>query len=81
MSGLDLVTEGNLSDLRLLTVSEVADRVRLSRMTVYRLIHAGELPALKLGGSYRISQTALTRLIQGSSSHGSLRPDQVATAR
>ena len=35
---------------RLLTVSEVADRLALSRASVYRKVHAGEIPAVRLGG-------------------------------
>jgi excisionase family DNA binding protein len=33
----------------LMTVSEVADTMRVSSMTVYRLIKGGELPALRVG--------------------------------
>ena len=76
-----IVSERDLSELRLLTVAEVADRVRLSKMSVYRLIHAGQLPALKLGGSYRVSQTALTRFLHGSASHPSPDRDAALTAR
>ena len=39
-----------------LTPSEVADVLRVSDMTVYRLIKAGELRALRIGKSYRISE-------------------------
>ncbi len=38
----------------LLTVAEVADALRVSNMTVYRLIKAGDLPALRVGRNYRI---------------------------
>lgn len=38
----------------LLTVTEVAAELRVSTMTVYRLIAAGDLPALRVGRSYRI---------------------------
>jgi excisionase family DNA binding protein len=41
---------------RLLRVREVADVMRVSTMTVYRLIHAGDLPATRVGHSYRIAQ-------------------------
>ena len=41
---------------RLLTVAEVADLMRVSTMTVYRLIKAGDLAALRVGKSYRIKQ-------------------------
>lgn len=40
---------------RFLTVAEVADLLRVSSMTVYRLIEAGDLRALRVGKSYRIS--------------------------
>ena len=40
----------------LLTVAEVAGVLRVSNMTVYRLIKAGELPALRVGKNYRIRE-------------------------
>jgi excisionase family DNA binding protein len=39
-----------------LTVNEVADLLRVSRMTVYRLIKNGEMPALRVGRSYRLRE-------------------------
>jgi excisionase family DNA binding protein len=36
------------------TVGEVARQLRVSNMTVYRLINAGEIPALRIGRSYRL---------------------------
>ncbi len=42
------------SGARFFTVAEVADLVRVSNMTVYRLIQHGELPAIRVGRSYRI---------------------------
>ncbi len=42
------------TEQRLLTVREVADVMRVSNMTVYRLIRAGELTATRVGRSYRI---------------------------
>ena len=41
---------------RLLTVSEVADHLRVSTMTVYRLIKSGELRAVRVGKSYRLRE-------------------------
>jgi excisionase family DNA binding protein len=43
----------------LLTVAEVADVLRVSNMTVYRLIKGGEIPALRVGKNYRIRQDDL----------------------
>ena len=45
-----------LSKARFLTVQEVADLMRVSSMTVYRLIKAGELPAVRVGKSYRLRE-------------------------
>lgn len=41
---------------RLLRVQEVADAMRVSNMTVYRLIQSGELSAMRVGRSYRIRE-------------------------
>jgi excisionase family DNA binding protein len=43
----------------LLTVAEVAAVLRVSNMTVYRLIKAGDLPALRVGKNYRIRESEL----------------------
>jgi excisionase family DNA binding protein len=42
---------------RLLTVAEVAGTMRVSNMTVYRLIKNGDLPALRVGKNYRIRES------------------------
>lgn len=39
-----------------LTVAEVAAMLRVSNMTVYRLINAGDLPAARVGKSYRLTR-------------------------
>jgi excisionase family DNA binding protein len=45
-----------LNEVRLLTVAEVAAILRLSKMTVYRMVNSGALPALKVGRSVRIPE-------------------------
>jgi excisionase family DNA binding protein len=50
---------GDLSEVRFLTVAEVADMMRVSKMTVYRLVHAGELPAIRFGRSFRVPESAV----------------------
>lgn len=47
-----------------LTVAEVADMVRVSRMTVYRWVHAGELPAVRFGRSFRVPQQAVEQFME-----------------
>jgi excisionase family DNA binding protein len=39
---------------RLVTVGEVASMMRVSNMTVYRLIKAGQLAAIRVGKNYRL---------------------------
>ena len=39
---------------QLMTVVEVAEVLRVSAMTIYRLIKSGDLPALRVGKNYRI---------------------------
>ncbi|GHG47062.1 hypothetical protein GCM10011331_07550 [Flavimobilis marinus] len=51
---------------RFLTVAEVADEMRVSRMTVYRLVHAGELPAIRVGKSFRVPDEALRQYLEAS---------------
>ena len=48
---------------RFLTVAEVAAELRVSTMTVYRLIHSDELQAVKVGRSYRVPEVALDRFL------------------
>ncbi|WP_327036870.1 helix-turn-helix domain-containing protein [Microbacterium sp. CH12i] len=46
-------------DVRFLTVAEVAEIMRVSKMTVYRLVHSGDLPAIRFGRSYRVPESAV----------------------
>ncbi|MDP2772368.1 MAG: helix-turn-helix domain-containing protein [Nocardioides sp.] len=47
-------TTGDLSESKFLTIAEVAAMMRVSKMTVYRLVHGGDLPALRVGRSFRV---------------------------
>ncbi|RZU32134.1 excisionase family DNA binding protein [Blastococcus saxobsidens] len=42
-----------------LTVAEVAAIMRVSKMTVYRLVHGGELSAVRVGRSFRVPEPAV----------------------
>jgi excisionase family DNA binding protein len=46
-----------------LTVAEVADHLRVSSLTVYRLIEAGDLRALRVGRSFRINEDDLDQFL------------------
>ncbi len=47
-------SSGDISDSKFLTVAEVAAMMRVSKMTVYRLVHSGEMPAVRVGRSFRV---------------------------
>lgn len=49
-----------------LTVAEVAGLMRVSKMTVYRLVHNGELPAVRVGRSFRVHAKAVHDLLESS---------------
>jgi excisionase family DNA binding protein len=48
----------------LLTVEEVAERLRCHPQTVRRFIWSGKLDHVKVGGMVRVPETALQRLIE-----------------
>jgi excisionase family DNA binding protein len=48
---------------RLLTVGEVAATMRVSNMTVYRLIKAGQLAAIRVGKNYRIRESDVNKYL------------------
>lgn len=49
-----------------LTVEEVATRLNLSRMSVYRLVQGKEIKAYKFGRAYRISPEDFDEFIKKS---------------
>ncbi len=62
MSGLD--------DLRLYTVGDIEQRLKLSRAKVYDLIRTGRLASFTIGRSRRVTHTALTNLITALENEG-----------
>jgi excisionase family DNA binding protein len=51
--------------MTLLTAAEVAEKLRVSTMTVYRLIRRGELPAVRVGRNYRVRSGDLETYLDG----------------
>ncbi len=51
-----MVNASDMSDVKFLTIAEVAAMMRVSKMTVYRLVHSGELPAVRVGRSFRVTE-------------------------
>ncbi|HEY3942005.1 MAG TPA: helix-turn-helix domain-containing protein [Acidimicrobiales bacterium] len=51
------------ANTRFLTVGEVARLLRVSTMTVYRLINTRRLPAVRIGRSFRVREVDLDRYV------------------
>ena len=55
-----------IGEVKFLTVAEVAATMRVSKMTVYRLVHNGELPAVQVGRSFRINEDDVNEYLRKS---------------
>lgn len=59
------VHQARLGEVKFLTVAEVATLMRVSKMTVYRLVHSGELTAVRVGRSFRVPEQAVHEYLRG----------------
>lgn len=53
---VDATSTPPLLAARFVTVAEVARQLRVSNMTVYRLVKSGQIPAVRVGRGYRIRE-------------------------
>ena len=58
-------TDERFPQVRFLTVAEVAGMMRVSKMTVYRLVHGGDLTAVRVGRSFRVPEHAVHDYLRG----------------
>ena len=65
-SARDSGSDGQQPRAQFLTVAEVASLMRVSKMTVYRLVHNGELPAVRVGRSFRVHAKAIHDMLESS---------------
>jgi excisionase family DNA binding protein len=63
MTSADIRTHGSH---QFMTVVEIAATMRVSRATVYRLLHAGQLPSIRVGRSLRIPRVAVETYVRTS---------------
>lgn len=47
-----------------LTINETAKKLKLAKITIYRMARRGQLPAVKLGKAWRISNVKLQQLFE-----------------
>lgn len=59
-----------MSSPEFLTASEVAAKLRISRMTVTRWVRDGKLPAVRLGAVLRIPTEAVDRMLADAATGG-----------
>ncbi len=55
-----------LGSVKFLKVSEVAAMLRVSKMSVYRMIHCGDLEAVRFGRNVRVPEQAVDAYLRGS---------------
>lgn len=60
------MSNDRLGEVRFLTVAEVASIMRVSKMTVYRMVHNGDLPAARVGRSFRVPEDAVHKYLDSS---------------
>ncbi|MFS3129790.1 helix-turn-helix domain-containing protein [Nocardioides sp. Bht2] len=61
-----MANPGDISEAKFLTIAEVASMMRVSKMTVYRLVHNGDLPAVRVGRSFRVTEKDVNAYLQRS---------------
>jgi len=56
----------DISEVKFVTIAEVASMMRVSKMTVYRLVHNGDLPAVRVGRSFRVKESDVDEYLKRS---------------
>lgn len=50
-------------DSSIMTADEVAEYLKLSKITVYKLAKDGALPGFRIGGSWRFSKSSIEKMM------------------
>jgi excisionase family DNA binding protein len=53
------------SELKFLTLKEAARMLQISKRTVFRMVHRKIVPAIKVGGQWRIRESQFKKWIEG----------------
>ena len=78
MDGPDDMSAANVSS-HFLTIAEVAAAMRVSKMTVYRLVKSHAIAAVRVGRSFRVPEEAVNDYIRRATEPATRRPDQDQT--
>ena len=60
--------DSNLDPLSIMTIKEVSDYLKVTERTIYRLAAGKQIPAFKVGGSWRFSRSEIDQWIKSQSS-------------
>jgi len=52
------------SDAAILTADEVAEYLKLSKITVYKLAKQGSIPGFRVGGSWRFNRSFIEKMMK-----------------
>ncbi len=58
------MTDIDLNETEIMTVSEVAAYLKISEVTTYKLVQQGKIPAFKIGRHWRVKRTDLGEFIE-----------------
>lgn len=61
----DFFSPGDVMADRLLTIEQVAKRLQVSKMTIYRYIKTGKMTVYKIGKEYRVKESDLEKFLEG----------------
>jgi len=67
------------ADNAIMTIGEVADYLKVTERTIYRLAGAKQIPAFKVGGSWRFSKADIDGWIKRQSMEAAKEPSSKAT--
>lgn len=65
---------------KLLTTRELEERLQLDRVTIYRMVKDGELPAMRVGGQWRFSSDAIDAWLRAQSGEPAVRSVSINVA-
>jgi len=59
-----IIVSTSTSNGEILTIKQVADYLKVTERTIYRLAAAKQIPAFKVGGTWRFSRAEINQWIQ-----------------
>jgi len=61
---------------KIMTVKEVAEHLHISRLTIYKMVKNGRMPAFRIGTDYRFDAEAIDRWTKAGGDGGDITKDK-----